>query len=376
MYHASSRLCVLKFAAAASISVAAIAAALPGAFNSLGDLASASVQPDAVDLAAVGGRGTLIDLPTEEPAKASYGSIEALPYSGALASLDPTDPYNPAMPTLKFASRETSNFVGEVIYTTFAVRERHAPPPRTILARLPQSRPGHLFSVGPDGAVEANSSVLAYAAPQSEIDAPFDAVLGAPPSTDELGIAAAALEAEDGLYRPRPRPDPTTILSWLDGRALGQFAPGQHPWVTNPLPASAHEPKQQQCLAQGIYFEARGEPESGQAAVAQVILNRLRNPAYPKTICGVVYQNEARRNGCQFSFACDGHSERINEKRQWATAQRIARDVTDGKLWIEEVGDSTHYHAGYVRPGWGSRMIKVDRIGGHIFYRTRFGGWS
>ena len=114
------------------------------------------------------------------------------------------------------------------------------------------------------------------------------------------------------------------MLGWLDGRALGQFAPGQHVWVQNPLPASVFLKKQQKCLAEGIYFEARGEPEAGQAAVAQVILNRVRNPAYPDTICGVVYQNKNWRNRCQFSFACDGRSEVIAERSQWDDARRIA----------------------------------------------------
>ncbi len=108
-------------------------------------------------------------------------------------------------------------------------------PARTILARLPQAKPGRVFSVGPDGTVEANSAVLAYAAAPSDIDAPFDAVMAGP--------HIATIEPDDSdLYRPRPRPDPNAVLGWLDGRALGQFAPGQHDWVRNPLPASVFEP--------------------------------------------------------------------------------------------------------------------------------------
>ena len=119
--------------------------------------------------------------------------------------------------------------------------------------------------------------------PTRGIEAPFDAVMG--------GLRTGTDETDD-LYRPRPRPDPEPCSPGSTGRALGQFAPGQHAWVQNPLPASVHDAEQQKCLAEGIYFEARGEPESGQAAVAQVILNRVRNPAYPDTICGVVYQNK------------------------------------------------------------------------------------
>ncbi len=107
-----------------------------------------------------------------------------------------------------------------------------------------------------------------------------------------------------------------------------------------------------------------------------MILNRVRNPAYPNTICGVVYQNEKWRHHCQFSFACDGRPERVSEQAAWKEAEQIALDVTNGKTWIVEVGDSTHYHAGYVRPGWGRLMIKVDKLGEHIFYRTKDGGLS
>jgi spore germination cell wall hydrolase CwlJ-like protein len=133
---------------------------------------------------------------------------------------------------------------------------------------------------------------------------------------------------------------------------------------------------EQQCLATGIYFEARGESVKGQAAVAQVILNRVRNPAYPKTICGVVYQNENWRNACQFSFACDNVKDRVNSAYHWRVARQVAMAVTAGKIWLPEVGSATHYHAVYVRPRWAAEMAKVGRIGMHIFYRTYGGGWS
>ena len=114
----------------------------------------------------------------------------------------------------------------------------------------------------------------------------------------------------------------------------------------------------------------------GQAAVAQVILNRVRNPTFPNTICGVVYQNVTWRNRCQFSFACDGKKERITSPRHWKTAQDIAMAVTAGKIWLDDVGSATHYHAVYVRPRWARSMQRKTRIGLHIFYRTYGGGWS
>ncbi|MEO0497147.1 MAG: cell wall hydrolase [Pseudomonadota bacterium] len=149
-----------------------------------------------------------------------------------------------------------------------------------------------------------------------------------------------------------------------------------HGWVKNPLPVYAFSGKQQKCLAEGIYFEARGEPVRGQAAVAQVILNRVRNPAFPGTICGVVYQNRNWRNRCQFSFACDRIRDRIGNPKLYRDIVEVASATTSGKIWLDEVGSSTHYHATYVRPRWARKMTRLTRIGKHIFYRSINGGWS
>ena len=149
-----------------------------------------------------------------------------------------------------------------------------------------------------------------------------------------------------------------------------------HAWAAEPLPLSVFGEQEQNCLTAGIYFEARGEPVRGQAAVAQVILNRVKNPSYPDSICGVVYQNEKWRNRCQFSFACDGIRERVNDPKRWKIANYVARETTEGRIWLTQVGSSTHYHATYVSPRWARSMKKVGRIGLHIFYRTFGGGWS
>ena len=130
----------------------------------------------------------------------------------------------------------------------------------------------------------------------------------------------------------------------------------------------------EQCLAEAIYFEARGEPREGQYAVAQVVMNRTRSGHYPADVCGVVYQNQHRRDACQFSFACDRIPDRVGNRFAWNVATAIARDVTRGGAWLPEVGDSTHYHATYVRPYWLRDMIKEDRIGRHVFYRVRWRG--
>lgn len=160
------------------------------------------------------------------------------------------------------------------------------------------------------------------------------------------------------------------------GRFVPKIGPEDHAWAASVLPPSVFSAREQQCLASGIYFESRGESVKGQAAVAQVILNRVRNPAYPDTICGVVYQNEDWRNRCQFSFACDNIKDRVNSEYHWKVAREVALAVTAGKIWLKEVGSSTHYHAIYVRPGWARTMKKVGRIGLHVFYRTYGGGWS
>jgi spore germination cell wall hydrolase CwlJ-like protein len=126
---------------------------------------------------------------------------------------------------------------------------------------------------------------------------------------------------------------------------------------------------ERRCLAQAIYFEARGEPPGGQAAVAGVILARTRDERYPSSICRVVYQNAQRRNACQFSFACDGVRDSIMEPRAWQRAKRIANHVLGGRWPLHHIRGATHYHATYVSPGWAPKMKRLAKIGRHVFYR-------
>jgi spore germination cell wall hydrolase CwlJ-like protein len=132
--------------------------------------------------------------------------------------------------------------------------------------------------------------------------------------------------------------------------------------------------RSEKCLAEAIYFEARGEAVRGQIAVAQVVLNRAFSGFYPTTVCGVVYQNKHRHFACQFTFACDNVADIVREPDMWDRARKIAKAMLDGQIWLPEVGKSTHYHAYWVRPSWVSEMKKMYKFGVHTFYRPRAWG--
>lgn len=125
---------------------------------------------------------------------------------------------------------------------------------------------------------------------------------------------------------------------------------------------------EENCLARAVYFEARSESELGQLAVAKVILNRTKDPAYPKTICGVVYQGSNQRNSCQFSFACDGLPDDVKQPGAWARSKYIAQEAMAGTKSMQVMSTATNYHADYVRPKWANSMKRLVKIGHHIFY--------
>lgn len=129
------------------------------------------------------------------------------------------------------------------------------------------------------------------------------------------------------------------------------------------------------CLAQAIYYEAASESEDGQRAVAQVVLNRVRHPAWPNSVCGVVYQGPMREGGgCQFTFTCDGSLMRPAGGPVWARARVLAAEALAGRTYAP-VGQSTHYHTYYVAPTWAPSLHKTLTIGAHIFYRLP-GAWG
>ncbi|MBS0295356.1 MAG: cell wall hydrolase [Proteobacteria bacterium] len=136
------------------------------------------------------------------------------------------------------------------------------------------------------------------------------------------------------------------------------------------MPGALEASRDLDCLTQAVYFEARGEGSAGMQAVAQVVLNRVRHPAFPKTVCGVVFQGAAD-SGCQFSFACDGSMRRGTEPGAWKRARDIAAKALSGHV-MAEVGNATHFHTTAVQPGWRSNMLRIAQVGSHVFYR--FGG--
>ncbi len=216
------------------------------------------------------------------------------------------------------------------------------------------------------------------------------------PGAGAAGIEPAELEDEDGSTPAIPRavalssttPAPadaipvevaatSLVIPVLPGRETTEGGTEAAPETARHRYADLIGPdamdREQRCLAEAVYFEARSEPEDGQAAVAQVVLNRVKSGLYPSNVCGVVYQNRHRYMGCQFSFACEGKSLRITDGPSWQNATRIASAVIEGRTYLSEVGGATHYHADYVRPGWSRRLKKMDVIGRHIFYQLKRG---
>lgn len=129
-----------------------------------------------------------------------------------------------------------------------------------------------------------------------------------------------------------------------------------------------------QCLTAAIYYEAGNEPDTGQRAVAQVILNRVRHPAFPATVCGVIYQGSERMTGCQFSYACDGSMARVPARASWLRAMRVAGAMLAGGV-EPSVGTATHYHTYAVTPSWNRQLVMTAAIGAHFFHRWQ-GYWG
>jgi spore germination cell wall hydrolase CwlJ-like protein len=191
-----------------------------------------------------------------------------------------------------------------------------------------------------------------------------------------LGVS----EAVRAQTPPAPEPLRFREIAPADAVAINAAIPLAD--VPNPparpfmLAARTEADKQRaiECLTSAIYYEAAIEPLEGQKAVAQVVLNRVRHPAYPNSVCGVVYQGSERRTGCQFTFTCDGALARTPIPSIWQKARRIAEAALSGSVY-KPVGWATHYHTNWVVPYWSSSLVKAALVGTHIFYRWT-GGWG
>lgn len=216
-----------------------------------------------------------------------------------------------------------------------------------------------LFGAGPLG------PTIGQIEPWQAGEAPIVVVPAAP----KQALAALPEEKSKSIStQPRPGGEGVTVAG--KGEVTGE---GRHPKSPSQMLelAGKSRAKAEKCLANAVYFESRGEPVRGQIAVAQVVLNRALSGYYPEDVCGVVYQNAHRHLACQFTFACDGIRDAVNDQEAWDRARRVARAALDGKVWLNDVGKATHYHASWVRPWWVRTMRKLTRIGVHTFYRPR-----
>ena len=178
-----------------------------------------------------------------------------------------------------------------------------------------------------------------------------------------------------------PAPPPMTYQRIAPDQAVKVNA--EIPLTSGPNPAAAPfsfsgnttaRDQALNCLASAVYYEAGNQDLNGERAVAQVVLNRVRHPAFPGSVCGVVYQGSTRPTGCQFTFTCDGSLNRQPDADGWRRAIEVAQAALGGAVYAP-VGWATHYHADYVVPYWASTMAKNDVVGAHLFYRWQ-GGWG
>ncbi|MPZ56846.1 MAG: cell wall hydrolase [Rhizobiales bacterium] len=218
------------------------------------------------------------------------------------------------------------------------------------------------------GVDSMNAPLSALNWPAEDLEPPVPLPARRPPDADITLQVAAPASAKGGGKKAGPGTAGETVAD--TGEVTGKGKRPQSPAERLRLDTKARV-NAEKCLAEAVYFESRGEAARGQIAVAQVVMNRVFSEFYPDNVCRVVYQNAHRRLACQFTFACDGIRDVVNDPPAWQRAKRIARDTLDGKLWLDDVGKATHYHAYWVRPWWIRTMRKLHKIGVHTFYRPR-----
>lgn len=235
----------------------------------------------------------------------------------------------PAMAAPQLASGSFAALPGDAVESTAALATREA-----AAAALPFERPGMSFP----------GSAFFYMA-------------------DPAGTALVALPTLDPLASGAESGRALGALIDVGAAAKPFFSPG----------AGVTHLRAAECLAQAIWYEAASESEAGQRAVAQVVLNRVKHPSWPSSVCGVVYQGSERSTGCQFTFTCDGSLARRPGGASWARAQQIAAEALNGAVYAP-VGLATHYHTLWVNPYWAGTLDHIGTIGAHRFYRTRGAG--
>ncbi|MEY3905208.1 MAG: hypothetical protein RIR59_31 [Pseudomonadota bacterium] len=212
----------------------------------------------------------------------------------------------------------------------------------------------------------AIAAILSWAWQAGPLRAAFDGVQQAP--------AGAALSAAKA-----PLVEPLILRDVTPETARDINA--RTPFTTDPIPAAQpfhitgsafDRDRATDCLAAAIWYEAGAESLAGQKAVAQVVLNRVRHPAFPKSVCGVVFQGAERATGCQFTFTCDGAMARTPSAAAWANARGLARIMLTGEVF-RPVGTATHYHTNWVLPAWSAKLDKVHQEATHLFFRWE--GW-
>lgn len=215
-------------------------------------------------------------------------------------------------------------------------------------------------ATGPASAILLKASLLADApalahtpSPMVERVIPVSLVL---PKGDML-IETVTTARSDRLARLISPPVAVIEKTWQTGREQRRRV------AERKALAAEHR-----CMSHAIYFEARSESELGQLAVAKVILNRVKSPLYPNSICQVVYQNAEQYNACQFSFACNGRSDKPRPGKAWERAKSLATLAMAGEADVQVVATATHFHADYVAPHWSGAMTRLIKIGRHIFY--------
>src|SRR4051794_11367481 len=228
------------------------------------------------------------------------------------------------------------------------------------------------------GAAQAHRRVSALwrAHPREILGASLFGLLGA------TAIAITVSNSSPGADGAAPpAPPPMTVRPLAPDQALKLNA--EIPLAKGPNPAAspfalkgnaASRAQALNCLTSAVYYEAGNQDEDGERAVAQVILNRVRHPAFPASVCGVVYEGSTRVTGCQFTFTCDGSLNRQPDADGWHRATAVAQAALSGAVYAP-IGWATHYHADYVVPYWAATLAKNTIVGAHLFYRWP-GAWG